>query len=124
MQRIRPRAFWQSVTGSMEWDEHDPLVTARRELDEETGIIGSELEIIDCHISRQFPIKPAWRDRFAPGVHHNTEHVFRLQLAAKQVIRLNPAEHTAYLWLSRDAAIEKVTSYTNRDAIIEFVPKP
>lgn len=122
MQRVRPRAFWQSVTGSMEWDETDPLVTARRELEEETGLIANELEIIDCRISRQFPIKPAWRHRFAPGVRQNTEHVFRLQLPAKQAISLNPAEHNAYLWLPRDAAVEQVTSYTNRDAIIEFVP--
>ena len=121
MQRVRPAAFWQSVTGSMEWDEHDPLLTARRELAEETGIIG-DLDIVNCHTANQFPIKPAWKHRFPPDVTHNTEHVFRLHLEEARAITLDPAEHTDYIWLPRAAALEKVTSYTNRDAIEQFVP--
>ena len=121
MRRVRPAAFWQSVTGSMEWDEDDPLLTARRELAEETGIAG-DLEIIDCHITNQFPIKPAWKHRFPPAVTHNTEYVFRLQLEGIRAITLDPVEHTDYVWLPRAEALEKVTSYTNRDAIAAFVP--
>ncbi|MCB1813519.1 MAG: dihydroneopterin triphosphate diphosphatase [Candidatus Competibacteraceae bacterium] len=118
MRRVRPAAFWQSVTGSMDWDETDPLTTAYRELAEETGIIAPAGAIIDCHMSQQFPIKPAWRHRYPADVQFNTEHVFRLELPERLPIILNPAEHTDYLWLPRDQALAKVTSYTNRDAIL------
>ena len=120
LERVRPAAFWQSVTGSMHWQETDPMVTARRELAEETGLSG-ELPIIDCQITQQFPIKPEWRVRYGAGVIHNTEHVFRLGLPAKTAIILNPAEHREYIWLPRDAAAAKTASYTNRDAILRFV---
>jgi len=118
MRRVRPAAFWQSVTGAMNWDESDPQLTAYRELAEETGIEAPAGAIIDCELRNQFPIKPAWRHRYAPGVRFNIEHVFRLELPERVPIMLNPTEHSAYLWLSREQALEKVTSYTNRDAIL------
>jgi dATP pyrophosphohydrolase len=102
----------------MEWDETEALVTAYRELAEETGIVAEPGTIIDCHQRNQFPIKPAWRHRYAPDVRFNIEHVFRLQLPVPVPISLNPAEHSDFLWLTRDQALEKVTSYTNRDAIL------
>ena len=123
LRRVRPAAFWQSVTGSLRWDETDPLVTAYRELAEETGIQAATGAIIDCQSTKQFPIKPAWRHRYAPDVRFNTEHVFRLELPERIAVQLNPAEHTDYLWLPREQAIEKVTSYTNRDAILKFIPE-
>ena len=118
MQRVRPASFWQSVTGAMAWDETDPEITAYRELAEETGISASAGSIINCHTSQQFPIKAAWRHRYPPDVKFNTEHVFRLKLPERLPIVLNPAEHIEYLWLSREQALAKVTSYTNRDAIL------
>ncbi|MFO1350729.1 MAG: dihydroneopterin triphosphate diphosphatase [Gammaproteobacteria bacterium] len=121
MRRRRPAAFWQSVTGSMRWDEADPLVTARREVQEETGL-GGDLAIVDQHILNRFPIKPAWKHRYAPNVRHNLEHVLSLELAERVPVVLNAHEHSEYVWLARPEALEKVTSYTNRDAILRFVP--
>ena len=37
-------------------------------------------------------------------------------------IRLNPQEHQTCCWLPREQAAHRVGSYTNRDAILEFVP--
>ena len=37
LQRVG-NSFWQSVTGSLNWDEESPEEAARRELFEETGI--------------------------------------------------------------------------------------
>jgi dATP pyrophosphohydrolase len=55
-------------------------------------------------------------------VTHNTESVFSLCLASPQPIQLNSNEHSHYCWLSRDEAIKKVTSYTNKEAILKYVP--
>ena len=58
-----------------------------------------------------------WRGRYAPGVLHNTEHVFSLCVPAPQPVRLAPDEHLAARWLPWQEAAEAVFSWTNRDAI-------
>jgi dATP pyrophosphohydrolase len=119
MHRKQPRGYWQSVTGSLKWDE-EPRQAAVRELLEETGLkAGSALE--DCGIENRFPIIPEWRARYAPEEHFNTEHVFRLALEQSCSIRLNLAEHTEYCWLSIREAIARASSSTNR-AAIEALP--
>ena len=115
--RRQPPDFWQSVTGSLRWDETDPLAAARRELREETGL-GDEAEIVACGVINRFPILPAWRHRYAPNVTENVEHVFRALLPERGLITLNPAEHSEYQWLPRAAAAAKVASWTNRGAIL------
>ena len=117
--RRQPPDFWQSVTGSLRWDETDPLDAARRELREETGL-GDEVEIIACGVINRFPILPSWRHRYAPNVTENVEHVFRVLLPERRPILLNPAEHGEYQWLPRAAAAAKVASWTNRDAILSL----
>jgi len=114
LERVSPAGFWQSVTGSLQWDE-TPAQAAHRELLEETGLPGDALR--DGHFAQRFPILPQWRSRFAADVDSNLEHVWYLELPAITAITLNPAEHCASEWLSFDAALERVSSWTNRDAI-------
>jgi dATP pyrophosphohydrolase len=105
------------VTGSLRWEETDPLATAQRELREETGL-GDGLEIVACHKINRFPILPPWRHRYAPDVTENIEYAFRVCLADRRPIILNPAEHSECEWLPRSIAADRVTSWTNRDAIL------
>jgi len=119
LRRRQPPDFWQSVTGSMDWDETEPGQTARRELHEETGL-SADIPIIDCGAVNRFPILPAWRSRYPPEVSENIEYVFRAPLPGRVAIRLNPDEHSEYVWLPRLDAAARATSYTNRDAILQF----
>lgn len=120
LRRRDPADFWQSVTGSLA--EHEtPLKAAIREVLEETGLIADD-GLVDTSITNRYPIHPAWRHKFAPGVNENTEYVFSLQLPATAAIRLDPAEHGEYRWLPREAAAAAASSHTDRDAIMTVVP--
>ena len=110
--------FWQSVTGSID-HENEPLVeTAAREVREETSIDVSQHRLDDWGIEREFEIFIRHRSRYAPGVTHNLEHVFGLELAAIVPVRLEPSEHLRYRWLPWKEAAERTPSWTNRDAIL------
>ena len=76
LERTSHAGYWQSVTGSQENDE-TLLETARREVEEETGIQAPAGDFIDWNRTNVFEIFAEWRHRYAPGVSHNTEHVFR-----------------------------------------------
>ena len=117
LERVEPRGFWQSVTGTLRWAE-TPAECAARELGEETGLAPDGLR--DAHVHRSFPILPAWRARYAPGVESNVEHRWYLEVAEVRAVRIEPTEHVAYLWLPVNAAIEKVASWTNREALAEL----
>ena len=117
LERIVPAGFWQSVTGSLEAGER-ALQAAVRELAEETGIDAATSDLLDWRRTNRFEIRPDWRARYAPGVTHNTEHVFSLCVGAPEPVRLAPAEHRAQLWLPYREAAAKASSWTNRDAIL------
>lgn len=117
IERAAHPGYWQSVTGSQEGDE--PLrTTAAREVLEETGIRAAPGALRDWQLSQQYEIFPQWRHRYAPGVTHNTEHVFSLCVPRDTPITLAPDEHRAWRWLSQHEAAEACFSWSNRDAIL------
>ena len=115
LRRLQPFDFWQSVTGSLQPGETH-AEAASRELQEETGLESCDLRFSGSQ--RVFTIDPRWRHRYAPGVTENTEFEWRCRLPARQPIRLNRREHSAYCWLPIDEAIDRVWSWTNRDALV------
>jgi dATP pyrophosphohydrolase len=109
--------FWQSVTGSQEAGE-TLVVTANRELCEETGIdAAAHGGLADWNVSNVYAIYPRWRHRYPPGTMHNTEHVFALQVPETVAVRLDPREHRSFVWLPWEDAAAKCFSWSNRDAI-------
>jgi dATP pyrophosphohydrolase len=121
MQRDDDADFWQSVTGTIEQDE-EPLDAAYRELAEETGITVSKAshDIVDCAQVNQYRIREIWLSRYPKGTEFNNEHVFSVKVPASSPIFLT--EHTAYEWVSKQEAMQRVWSKTNRDGIAQFVP--
>lgn len=117
LERADKPDFWQSVTGSLEPGETIEQ-TAKRELAEETGIYSND--ILNWQQSTIYEIYPHWRHRYAPGVTHNTEHIFSLCVTAETPILLSPREHLDYIWCSPEQAAEKVFSPSNRSAILEL----
>jgi len=115
IERAANPGFWQSVTGSREPEDPDLEATARRELREETGLSAGTLT--DWRLENRYEIWPQWRNRYAPDVSHNTEHVLGFLVPEVTVATLDPKEHIAQMWLPWQQAMEKVFSPSNRDAI-------
>ena len=119
LERADRPGFWQSVTGSQ--DEGEALhETAARELREETGLDVARFELTDWRRQNRYEIYRRWRSRYAPGVTHNTEHVFGLRVPEPLAITLEPAEHLRYEWLPWREAAEKAFSWSNAEAIREL----
>ena len=116
MERADKTGFWQSVTGSIEAGE-TPYDAAIREVFEETGLDATQYPLEDWQCSNVYEIYPHWRHRYAPGVMHNTEHIFGLELPAPIPIQLEPNEHVRYEWVDWREAAKRVFSWTNVDAL-------
>ncbi len=114
LERLAPAGFWQSVTGSLRWDE-TTADAAARELREETGL--GPTGLVDAGIERRFLIAPEWRARYAPEVTENLEHWLYLVLPEQRDIVLSKTEHCAYRWLDLEAAITLASSWTNKEAL-------
>ena len=116
LERADRPGFWQSVTGSRHAGE-TLEETAVRELAEETGIDAQDYGLADWQQQNRFEIYPHWRHRYAPGITHNTEHVFGVQVPRALEITLAPREHLDYAWLPWSEAAERVFSWSNAEAI-------
>jgi len=116
IERADAPGFWQSVTGSQ--DANETLVqTAIREVREETGLDATKYELVPWDIENCYEIYERWRHRYAPGVTHNTEHVFGLRLPEPLPVTLAPDEHLHAVWLPWEQAAERCFSPSNSAAI-------
>lgn len=125
IERAKQPGFWQSVTGSKDTPDEDWMLTAIREVAEETGIVvGSpsvpHQALSDWALENVYEIYPVWRHRYAPGVTHNTERVFGLTVPRDTPITLAPREHTQHVWLPWHAAADRCFSPSNAEAILQL----
>lgn len=120
LQRRDDTAFWQSVTGSLE-EAESPLHAAQREVMEEIGIniVTEGLPLLNCQRCVEFELFLHLRHRYLPGTIHNKEHWFCLALPEERIPVLT--EHHAYQWLDAEAAAKLTKSWSNQQAIEEFV---
>jgi dATP pyrophosphohydrolase len=125
IERADHPGFWQSVTGSKDRLDEPLEDTCVREVAEETGItIGSaelpRTALRDWGLRNVYEIYPVWRHRYAPGVTHNTEHVFGLTVPTGTPVRLNPREHLRHAWLPWREAADRCFSPSNAEAILQL----
>ncbi len=117
LRRTPPRRFWQSVTGTLKWHGETRTEAAVRELYEETGIETAPDQLRNWNRCFRFRIPPVLLDRYEEGVRTNQEHLFSIQLPAKQPVRLQHDEHSDFQWVDIRAAQRIVWSWTNREAL-------
>ncbi len=125
IERADKPGFWQSVTGSKDRIDEPLAETAVREVAEETGIVVGSPEVPpqalrDWQLANVYEIYPVWRHRYAPGVSHNTEHVFGLRVPRDIPVRLAPREHLQWLWLPWQEAADRCFSPSNAEAILQL----
>ncbi len=118
IERADKPGYWQSVTGSLDAEDEPPALTARREVQEETGIQSGVLR--DWGLTNLYEIYPIWRHRYAPGVWQNAEQVFGLTVSRRLPARLSPREHTASVWLPWREAADRCFSPSNAEAILQL----
>ena len=122
LERADAPGYWQSVTGSQHAGE-SLRDTAIREVGEETGLDARQHQLVEWNLQNVFEIYPIWRHRYAPGVTHNTEHVFGLRVPEKLPVKIAPREHLQAQWLPWREAAQKVFSWSNRKAILMLPDK-
>lgn len=125
LERADKPGYWQSVTGSKDTVDEPLLQTCRREVAEETGIVIGSPEVPvealrDWALRNVYEIYPVWRHRYAPGVTHNTEHVFGLTVSAATPVRLSPREHLRSGWWPWREAADRCFSPSNAEAILQL----
>ena len=125
LERADTPGYWQSVTGSRDRVDEPLEHTAVREVQEETGIVigSNELPLAnlrDWGMRNVYEIYPMWRHRYAPGITHNTEHLFGLRVPRGIAVCLAPREHTAFEWLPWREAADKCFSPSNAEAVLQL----
>ena len=129
IERADQPGFWQSVTGSKDFADELLIDTCIREVAEETGITVSPSELPpgvprsalrDWGLRNVYEIYPVWRHRYAPGITHNTEHVFGLCVPAGTPVTLSPREHLQHAWLPWCEAADRCFSPSNAEALLHL----
>jgi dihydroneopterin triphosphate diphosphatase len=107
--------YWHVVAGVVEYGEAI-ADAARRELREESGLIGAEL--LDLGPPVTYPITPALREHYdyPPDLHEVTTYSFAAEAPAGWEPTLNE-EHDEYRWATVDEAVALLHWPEAREAV-------
>jgi 8-oxo-dGTP pyrophosphatase MutT (NUDIX family) len=115
MLRVPTHGFWwQSVTGMMEPGE-EPEQTAHRELLEETGLTGT---LRPLGLSHSFWVDPSIVHFPDAEPRFNTEICFSMEVPGDAEVRLEPTEHSEFLWCGPDEAFERMKWEGSKAALV------
>lgn len=112
-------AFWQGITGGLEPGEGF-MECARRELFEETGLTGYDLEKTGW--TGRIPMKDNWRGMYPPGTEYLEEHGFFAILDDLPEIRLS-GEHDRWDLFTAEEAFSLFHFDNNRDSFIKALSR-
>ncbi|OQQ03686.1 NUDIX pyrophosphatase [Vibrio splendidus] len=113
--RRSDNSVWQAISGGGE-DNESLLEAAKRELSEETQLVGDNWQLLDsmCMLPKVFYV----------GNHNWTEHPFVIPEHSFSVkVTEDPelsSEHTDYRWCEYQEASELLTYDSNRNALWEI----
>jgi 8-oxo-dGTP pyrophosphatase MutT (NUDIX family) len=110
---------WEFPKGGIDKNEK-PIKTAKRETEEETGL--SPIKIMRYNIKGRYNYHKILKDR--PNFKGQTFELFSASIKQKpnQKIKLDPKEHSAYVWLPFKQAIKKLT-WPNQKKCLKIVNK-
>lgn len=120
IERADHKNYWQSVTGSVDYEEENLFDAAKRELEEETGIKTEDKNWLNWNVSRRFRIFSHWKHRYSENTDYNTEHVFSVCVDSSNEIILSPREHISFVWMFWREAADRCFSWTNVLAVKEL----
>lgn len=122
IERADAPGFWQSVTGSIDFDDESYRDAAVREVAEETGLdaLAPDHVLTDWGQENIYEIYPQWLGRYAPGTTHNAEHLWGLKIPRPRSVDLNPREHVAQRWWPWLEAADRCFSPSNAEAILSL----
>jgi len=105
--------FWQPITGSIEEGEQ-PVDTARRELTEETGQVGSPEPM---NLRQSFMIESQFLAARYSAPIIASEIAFTHAMSSSAPIRMDPSEHDDHRWFTFAEAYEKIRWTDDREAL-------
>lgn len=112
---------WQWISGGMEDFDKDLLVTAKRELYEETGI-KDNVTIENLEIVTKIPVVNVAGDFiWGKDVFYSEEYGFAVDISSQEIRLSN--EHEEYRWVNYNKAQELLKYDSNKSALWELNEK-
>jgi dihydroneopterin triphosphate diphosphatase len=103
--------IWVPVSGKVEPSDPDWEAALRRELEEETGLVGAPLEALDWHVPFRADNGETWR-----------LHAYGVRVDPGFAPRLS-AEHDDFAWVSAGEAERRLHYEDNREAVRRLVAR-
>jgi dATP pyrophosphohydrolase len=112
--------YWEFVSGGGE-DTEKPFEAAKRETEEEIGIIAEDVNFMPLDSQNTQPksnFAATYASSWSPDVYVIPEYCFAIDAEKKKIIL--SGEHTEYRWVDYDSAQEKLQWDSNKNALWEL----